>query len=178
MAVECRKKCYCQLVNPWTLELMLLNAASFTTGKAPKLWMFSLSKTCKPQSLKGAAVLFQSGHSLQMCLWLKGSNSSAKLQHNLPVKHMRDQKSSKCVLPVHPGVSSSNSSIISNKKNLLPDDPICLVVPKLIWFKSWRLLYFHLLERWWLCVAMEIRGPVRFSPWSCHCKSAVLIAKS
>ena len=126
MAVECRKKCYCQLVNPWTLELMLLNAASFTTGKAPKLWMVSLSKTCKPQSLKGAAVLFQSGHSLQICLWLKGSNSSGKLQHNLPVKHMRDKKSSKCVLPVHPGVSSSNSSIMSNKK------PYCQMI-RFVW---------------------------------------------
>jgi hypothetical protein len=105
---------------------MLLNAASFTTGKAPKLWMVSLSKTCKPQSLKGAAVLFQSGHSLQICLWLKGSNSSGKLQHNLPVKHMRDKKSSKCVLPVHPGVSSSNSSIMSNKK------PYCQMI-RFVW---------------------------------------------
>ena len=127
MAVECRKKCYCQLVNPWTLELMLLNAASFTTGKAPKLWMVSLSKTCKPQSLKGAArccskVATRSKFVSGSKDLIRVASCSTTFQSNT----CATKKSSKCVLPVHPGVSSSNSSIMSNKK------PYCQMI-RFVW---------------------------------------------
>ena len=99
--------------------LGLLNATSFTLGKV--LWHI---KSCKPHWCRASPKW-----PLSPNLWLKGSNSSGKLQHTLPVKHVNNQKSSNWVLPVHQQ-SSSNSSIISNN-TVLPDDPTFLVVSKL-----------------------------------------------